>query len=74
MKSVVHGLEATYNDRITFVYLDIDDPRNDDLKRELNYRVQPHFILLDADGNLTNQWFGVVPEAEFVNAFEQILE
>jgi thioredoxin-related protein len=74
MKPVVHRLESTYNNRITFVYLDIDDPRNDDLKRMLNYRVQPHFILLDAEGNITQQWFGVVPESEFVSAFESVLE
>lgn len=74
MKSVVHGLEAEYSDRIDFVYLDIDDPNTASLKAELGYIGQPHFFLIDGDGKIVQQWLGFVPEAEFVNAFDGILK
>ena len=70
---MVHGLEARYADRIQFAYLDIDDPRTADLKAALGYRVQPHFFLLDGDGNVLNQWLGFVTEEDFVSAFETAL-
>jgi len=70
MAPIVHGLEAEYSDRMVFSYLDIDDPATEDLKSQLNYRVQPHFILLDADGNVLQQWVGSVTEEDFRAAFE----
>ncbi len=73
MKPVVHGLEAQYGDRISFVYLDIDDPATQPLKKELGYRVQPHFFLVDGEGHSLNSWLGPVPEAKFISAFEDAL-
>ncbi len=73
MKPIVHGLEARYTDRMQFTYLDIDDPNTFELKQALGYRVQPHFFLLDAGGNVIQQWLGAVSEADFVAAFEKAL-
>jgi thioredoxin-related protein len=67
---VVHGLEVEYYDRINFVYLDIDDSRTDEFKRVLGYRVQPHIFLLDGDGNIIQQWLGLVSESDFRAAFD----
>ncbi len=64
MAPVVHGLEAKYSRQINFVYLDIDDPRTDPFKRQLGYRLQPHFILLDGEGAIVQQWIGVTPESD----------
>ena len=74
MAPVVHGLEAEWGREINFVYLDIDDGRNDGFKRELGYQYQPHFFLLDASGNILQQWVGPVPEAEFEVAFESVTQ
>ncbi len=60
----MHGLEQQYGDRIGFVYLDIDDSRTDDFKRQLGYRYQPHLFLLDGEGNITQQWLGFVTQEE----------
>ena len=73
MKPIVHGLHAKYGDRIGFVYIDIEDPRGDELKRALNYRVQPHFVLLDAQGNILQQWVGSVSEGELESALQAAL-
>jgi hypothetical protein len=74
MKPIVHGLEAKYSDRMNFVYLDIDDPNTAGLKTDLNYIGQPQYILIDNHGKLVQQWFGFVPEAEFVSAFDRVLQ
>ena len=70
MAPIVHGLEVEYNGKIKFVYLDIDDPANDAFKRELGYRVQPHFYLLDGNGNVIQQWLGRVSANDFRTTFD----
>lgn len=74
MAPVVHGLEQIWGDRINFVYLDIDDKGTRDFKRQLGYRYQPHFFLLDDQGQVLEQWLGTVPEATFEQAFEAALD
>ena len=74
MIPIVHGLQARYSDRIGFVYLDIDDAATQPFKRELGYRVQPHFFLLDAEGNIVQSWLGRVSEDELEQALQSVLE
>jgi hypothetical protein len=74
MKPIVHGLEDRYGEQINFVYLDIDDPANDPWKETLRYRNRPHYVLLDGDGNIVASWVGLVDEAEFVAAFDALLD
>ena len=69
----MHGLEVEYYDKINFVYLDIDDPANDDFKKELKFRYQPQLFLLDGNGEILYQWIGPIPREEFVAAFEDVL-
>jgi len=69
MAPIVHGLESDYFNEIKFVYLDVDDPKNDQFKRALGYRVQPHFFLLDADGNVIQQWLGRVSQDDLTKVF-----
>jgi hypothetical protein len=66
---VVHGLEAEWQDEIDFIYLDIDDPGTETFKRDLGYRYQPHFILLDANGMILQQWLGLVEAEDLEEAF-----
>lgn len=70
----MHGLEAQWGDQIQFVYLDIDDPRTTPFKQQFGYRYQPHFFLLDGQGNVVAQWVGYVTEEDLVSAFQQVLE
>ncbi len=73
MAPIVHGLEAKYYTRINFVYLDIDDPRNDEFERQFGFRYQPEFYLLDGNGNIVKKWVGRVSVEEFETAFIEIL-
>ncbi len=67
---MVHGLQAKYEGKIQFTYLDIDDPNTRSFKQALGYRVQPHFFLLDANGKTVKEWLGYVQESDLVTAFE----
>ncbi len=73
MAPVVHGLEARYGDRIDFVYLDIDDPQTSPFKSQLGYLVQPHIFLLDGQGEIQQQWLGLVSEADLEAALQALL-
>jgi hypothetical protein len=74
MAPVVHGLEAKYEGEMNFIYLDIDDGSNDSYKRELGYRVQPHFFLLNENGEIVQQWLGRVTSEVLEDAFEEALK
>ncbi|MBI5714035.1 MAG: hypothetical protein HZC38_11535 [Chloroflexi bacterium] len=66
---MVHGLQAKYEDKIQFTYLDIDDPNTRSFKHALGYRAQPHFFLLDTNGKTVKEWLGFVQESDLETAF-----
>jgi len=73
MAPVVHGLEAQYYGKIGFAYLDIDDSRNNDFKRQFGFRYQPEFYLIDGQGNVVKKWVGAVSAADFEAEFQKLL-
>lgn len=73
MEPIVHGLEDEYGQEIEFVYIDIDDPESQVAKIEYGFRYQPHFILVDGDGGVIEQWFGYNEPVVFEDAFTGIL-
>ena len=72
MQPIVHGLEAVYSDEIDFVYLDIDNPDNQDAMVEYSFRYQPHFILIDANGDIVQEWLGYHSANVFEEAFASL--
>ena len=70
MAPIVHGLEAKYYNKINFVYLDIDDNANSETIRQLGFRFQPEFYLIDENGNVIQKWVGPVTEVELEEAFQ----
>lgn len=69
MAPIVHGLEAEFAGQIKFVYLDIEDPDNEQFLKELGFRYQPHFLLLDGEGKIIQQWLGPVTAEQFRETF-----
>lgn len=74
MAPIVHGLEAEFAGQINFVYLDLEDPDNEQFLKELGFRYQPHFLLLDGDGDIIQQWLGPVTAEQFREAFNANLQ
>ena len=73
MKPIVDELEVKYGNEIDFVYLNIDDPSTRDAQEQYNFRYQPHFVLLNADGEVVEQWVGYQSPNIFEEAFAGIL-
>ena len=74
MAPMVHGLEAKYDGKIKFTYLDANDSRTDGFQRALGFRYQPEFYLLDGNGQLLKKWVGFVPQDEFEAVFAQYVQ
>jgi thioredoxin-like negative regulator of GroEL len=68
----VHGLEAEWGDQVNFIYLDIDDPATQPFKSALGYQYQPHMFLVDGDGQVVQQWVGLVDRETLEQALEDI--
>lgn len=73
MKPIVHGLEAEYWGKIDFVYIDIDNPNNQDVLKRYGFTAQPLFILIDPDGNEVKRWFGFTSDGDLRQAFNDYL-
>ena len=74
MAPMVHGLEAEYFGRVTFSYLDADDPQTDEFQRTLGFYYQPEIYLLDANGNVLEKWVGFTSEEDLEAAFAEHLQ
>ena len=73
MAPIVHGLEAEYEGKIKFVYLDIDDQRNGDTKRSLGFNYHPEYYLLNGQGQVIKKWIGRVSADDFRAEFNRNL-
>ncbi|NOH12821.1 MAG: hypothetical protein HND51_14360 [Chloroflexi bacterium] len=69
----MHGLENKYGSEMQFSYIDVDDGASAEFKNALNYRYQPHLVLLDANGNILWQWIGNPPEEDLEEAIQDAL-
>ncbi|MEW5872592.1 MAG: hypothetical protein AB1894_25250 [Chloroflexota bacterium] len=73
MAPIVHGLEARYQGQVTFIYLDVDDPGTLVFQDALNYRVMPHYFLLDGAGQVLWQAMGYVSVDVFIEQIDMAL-
>ncbi len=74
MAPTVHGLEQLYGDQVKFIYLDRDDPATKGIRDQLGYIYQPHFFLLDGDGNTLGQWRGYIDGSVLQQAIVQAVD
>jgi thiol-disulfide isomerase/thioredoxin len=74
MAPLIIGLQNEYKGRVNFVYLDIDNPTNNFYKRQLGFRMEPHFFVLDPQGKIIKQWIGYVTVEQLRKALETALE
>lgn len=68
----IHNLEEKYTENIIFTYLDIDDPSNEYFMKKLRFEKEPHFILVDGEGNKQKEWIGHVTYEELFEIFKEI--
>lgn len=73
MAAVIHQLENEYP-QVNFVYLDIDDQRNEENKQVLGFLYQPHFFLLDDEGEVLHSWLGYKSAEEIKSEISAFLQ
>jgi thiol-disulfide isomerase/thioredoxin len=71
---VVLSLDSRYNNRMNFIYLDVDDPGTETIRSKLDYRViaKPRIYLLDSQGIVLRDWTGYVLFEELQEAINSI--
>ena len=74
MKPIVNGLEQEYGENIEFVPVNIDDPNSAALKQQYGFRYQPHFLLVDANGEVIEEWLGYTDAPFFEQTFDTVLQ
>jgi thiol-disulfide isomerase/thioredoxin len=74
MAPLLNGLDDQYKDRIHFVYLDIDNPATQPFKKDLHFRIEPEYYLLDGQGKVLKQWSGYVSREELQVVFDAVLK
>jgi thiol-disulfide isomerase/thioredoxin len=72
---VILSLESRYNDRMNFIYLDVDDDRTIPLQKKLNYRqiARPRLYLIDGVGVVLKDWSGYVLLEELQQAIDLVV-
>ncbi len=68
------GLRETFSDRIEFVALDLDDSAHDGTRAQLGITAQAQYILVGADGEIAQKWFGVLDETSLNAELETLLQ
>jgi len=74
MAPTVHGLENMYREQVGFIFLDRDDPATLPLQEQLGYIYQPHFFLLDPDGQVLGEWRGYVDGSVLQTALVEAID
>lgn len=73
MRPIVHGLEGEYWGQVDFVYIDREAGDNQDLTQRFGVRGQPIFVLLSAEGEELQRWFGRVTDSDLRAALDGVL-
>jgi len=74
MSPIVHRLEQKYAGQVRFVFLDVDDPNVTPYQQTLPYFGTPSFVLLDRDGNVLENWVGLISWTRFQDAIDAAIE
>jgi thiol-disulfide isomerase/thioredoxin len=72
---VILGLEGKYNDRMNFIYLNVDDAGTEFLQKKFNYRLiaRPRTFLIDGMGVILRDWTGYTALEELQQAIDSVV-
>jgi thioredoxin-like negative regulator of GroEL len=73
MTPIVDGLSAEFAGRADVLQLDATKPASELLQARYGVRGHPSFVVLDADGQVAQRFFGPQAEAILRQALEQVL-
>lgn len=68
------GLQESFAGRVNFVFLDWDDKSLNDIRTNLSITDRSQYVLVSADGNILQRWFGYLYEEQMVEEIEAFLQ
>jgi hypothetical protein len=71
---IVHGLEKEYQDRITFVRVNILQDHNLPMMDQYGFSTTPEFYLVDEEDQIIGFWNEDVTASDLRAAFDQALD
>lgn len=71
MKPIFNELEQTYDDRMNFVTIDVDE--NPELSRQYNVTAVPTFVFLDKEGKIVNVMTGAMEQSVLENQINRMI-
>ena len=74
MSKIAGKVAPAFAGQVEFLELKVDDPRRQDLVRELNVSVIPTSIFLDSRGREVDRVLGVIPEPELKRRLQSLSE
>ena len=74
MQPIVNGLEDEYGSEIDFVKINIDDPNSAAAKQLYGFHSQPFFVMVNADGQVVDEWRGYTDATLFEQTFATVLQ
>jgi hypothetical protein len=69
----VHRLADEFKDRVDFIYLNIDRPETFEARQRFDIVARSQYVLIDAQGNLIQKWFGFLDEETVKAAIDDFL-
>ena len=70
----VSELQETFEGRVEFVLLDLDERDHDADRERLGITAQAQYVLTDGAGVVLKQWFGVLDGARVAAEIETLLQ
>jgi hypothetical protein len=69
----VNGLQERYGSQIDFIHMDIDQGIVWDVMDRYGMRGRNEYVLLDAEGNILQKWYGSLSSILVSNAVDEYL-
>lgn len=74
MQSIVNGLEGQYRGRISFVRINILNPKNAGIMEQYGFSATPELYLVNASGKVVGFWDEVNSREDFQHALDAAMK
>jgi thioredoxin-like negative regulator of GroEL len=73
IEKIINQVKPDYEDRVEFIVVDVYDPSEQDLCYDYNIQTIPTTVFLDAAGQVTEGYVGVIDEASMRQMLDRLI-
>jgi len=74
MMKTFNKIAPDYQGKVSFIAIDVDDDDNIELVREWKIQYVPSSFILDAEGNVSYEYIGIIPADDLKNELDKVVE